>query len=98
MLHPIGFRIRINRGKCGFLYTNYGMRYTVARKTNGADKRAYAIYRMGIAIDRLLAADGEGDKRNLAKWARAWGLASNAASPEHLAAHRRERLMRGRGQ
>lgn len=43
------------------------------------EKRAYAIYRMGLAIDRMLAADNEVSKRRMAKWARAWGQVSERA-------------------
>jgi len=85
--------IRINREQCGFLYTRntIGMRYSVARKKNSGEKRAYAIYRMGIAIDRMLAADGEVGKRHLTKWARAWGRASNAQMPENSTLRQRLR-------
>ena len=39
-----------------------------------ADQRkAYAIRRLGLAVDRLIRAKGKAEKERAAKWAAAWG-------------------------
>lgn len=36
-------------------------------------RRAYAIHRLGLAVDRLIRAKGKTEKERAAKWAAAWG-------------------------
>lgn len=40
---------------------------------NTQDRRSYAIYRQGLAFDRLFAACTRKEKDQAARWAAAWG-------------------------
>lgn len=54
------------------------MRYRKFAKNH----RAYAVYRAGVAIDRLIEATTPEAKRHAARWAKAWFKA--AAANSHL--------------
>jgi hypothetical protein len=49
----------------------------MAHYRNSANKQAYAIHRMSVAIDRMLGSGTDDSKRRAARWAKAWGIASS---------------------
>lgn len=48
------------------------------------NRKAYAIHRAGVALDRLIAATTPEAKRQSARWAMAWFIAGRKPSPARL--------------
>jgi len=48
------------------------------------EKLAYARYRMGLAMDRIVKASTEEEKRRATKWALAWCLSTDADTPSFI--------------
>lgn len=48
---------------------------------SGANRKRYAAFRAGLAMDRLLAAETPEAKRQATRWALAWGIV--AGWPTH---------------
>lgn len=48
------------------------------------NQKAYAIYRMGIAMDRLAASNLPEEKRQAARWAAAWCAAGGGSIVSRL--------------
>lgn len=42
-------------------------------------RRAYAIRRLGLAVDRMIRAKDKAEKQRAAKWAAAWGTKTGFA-------------------
>jgi len=45
------------------------------------DDKAYAIYRSGLALDRLVRADSPAGKQQASRWAAAWYVAAGGKPP-----------------
>lgn len=55
-------------------------------KRDQAQRRTYAIHRLGLALKRLNAARGKTAKQQAARWAAAWGGATGVAPPSQAVA------------
>ncbi len=59
------------------------------------NRKAYAVHRAGLALDRLLKAETPEEKRRAMHWATAWCVAGGGRTPARFSLRPSRRLVPG---